>query len=187
MQAPASAACGVVPAAGSRYRTSTAEIWPAATPLSTGFDLGHTNPFHPPRTGSHRQGISMMAPYFPYGKRIHPMQAFRIVVIGAGQTGTPLLQQLLDAPFVQLLGVADLDLNQPGIALARARGVPVTTRFMELVDAAVDIIIAVTGALQVRESLRSRSEEHTSELQSQSNLVCRLLLEKKKESQGNVP
>src|SRR2546430_9902881 len=28
-----------------------------------------------------------------------------------------------------------------------------------------------------------RSEEHTSELQSQSNLVCRLLLEKKKKSQ----
>src|SRR2546427_5422847 len=27
---------------------------------------------------------------------------------------------------------------------------------------------------------RGRSEEHTSELQSQSNLVCRLLLEKKK-------
>src|SRR2546430_17642666 len=27
----------------------------------------------------------------------------------------------------------------------------------------------------------SRSEEHTSELQSQSNLVCRLLLEKKKQ------
>src|SRR5688572_31767965 len=27
---------------------------------------------------------------------------------------------------------------------------------------------------------RKRSEEHTSELQSQSNLVCRLLLEKKK-------
>src|SRR2546430_13014808 len=29
-------------------------------------------------------------------------------------------------------------------------------------------------------AIRSRSEEHTSELQSQSNLVCRLLLEKKK-------
>src|SRR2546430_5967551 len=29
---------------------------------------------------------------------------------------------------------------------------------------------------------RRRSEEHTSELQSQSNLVCRLLLEKKKNS-----
>src|SRR3989475_7348385 len=29
-----------------------------------------------------------------------------------------------------------------------------------------------------------RSEEHTSELQSQSNLVCRLLLEKKKENEA---
>src|SRR5256886_4006679 len=33
-----------------------------------------------------------------------------------------------------------------------------------------------------RRILAARSEEHTSELQSQSNLVCRLLLEKKKES-----
>src|SRR2546427_7698051 len=31
-----------------------------------------------------------------------------------------------------------------------------------------------------------RSEEHTSELQSQSNLVCRLLLEKKKEDDMQV-
>src|SRR5688572_32676552 len=33
-------------------------------------------------------------------------------------------------------------------------------------------------------AFRVRSEEHTSELQSQSNLVCRLLLEKKKEQGG---
>src|SRR2546430_6035907 len=31
-----------------------------------------------------------------------------------------------------------------------------------------------------------RSEEHTSELQSQSNLVCRLLLEKKKNGEHHV-
>src|SRR2546430_10139021 len=31
-----------------------------------------------------------------------------------------------------------------------------------------------------------RSEEHTSELQSQSNLVCRLLLEKKKKTNTHV-
>src|SRR2546427_7504813 len=31
-----------------------------------------------------------------------------------------------------------------------------------------------------------RSEEHTSELQSQSNLVCRLLLEKKKKQTSNA-
>src|SRR5256886_2202410 len=32
----------------------------------------------------------------------------------------------------------------------------------------------------------SRSEEHTSELQSQSNLVCRLLLEKKKNFESDA-
>src|SRR2546427_7877086 len=35
-------------------------------------------------------------------------------------------------------------------------------------------------ARSASQSPRGRSEEHTSELQSQSNLVCRLLLEKKK-------
>src|SRR2546430_4150125 len=34
---------------------------------------------------------------------------------------------------------------------------------------------------------QQRSEEHTSELQSQSNLVCRLLLEKKKDAECRVP
>src|SRR5256885_7663852 len=38
--------------------------------------------------------------------------------------------------------------------------------------------LAVAGDLQVHR--RRRSEEHTSELQSPCNLVCRLLLEKKK-------
>src|SRR2546430_4034548 len=33
---------------------------------------------------------------------------------------------------------------------------------------------------------RHRSEEHTSELQSQSNLVCRLLLEKKKQPSHRI-
>src|SRR2546427_8264302 len=38
-----------------------------------------------------------------------------------------------------------------------------------------------------RERAEHRSEEHTSELQSQSNLVCRLLLEKKKKNKPHMP
>src|SRR2546430_4436710 len=43
-------------------------------------------------------------------------------------------------------------------------------------------LIAVVGKdfPEVHLKFLQRSEEHTSELQSQSNLVCRLLLEKKK-------
>src|SRR5438270_5558304 len=41
-------------------------------------------------------------------------------------------------------------------------------------------VVALPGAFL------ARSEEHTSELQSQSNLVCRLLLEKKKKHKKNI-
>src|SRR2546430_7482159 len=48
--------------------------------------------------------------------------------------------------------------------------------------------MALAGAASCPATLSgSRSEEHTSELQSQSNLVCRLLLEKKKEPRGPPP
>src|SRR2546430_5683799 len=40
---------------------------------------------------------------------------------------------------------------------------------------------SITSVIGSPDSPAARSEEHTSELQSQSNLVCRLLLEKKKE------
>src|SRR5688572_31712885 len=40
------------------------------------------------------------------------------------------------------------------------------------------------GVMKINTS-PDRSEEHTSELQSQSNLVCRLLLEKKKKNKKN--
>src|SRR2546430_7467520 len=51
----------------------------------------------------------------------------------------------------------------------RALAVPTDVTQDAAVEAAVEQTIAEFG----------RSEEHTSELQSQSNLVCRLLLEKK--------
>src|SRR3989454_889463 len=44
-------------------------------------------------------------------------------------------------------------------------------------------LTAVAAALEI---LRARSEEHTSELQSPCNLVCRLLLEKKKDKSKHV-
>src|SRR2546427_4178408 len=49
----------------------------------------------------------------------------------------------------------------------------------------IEVLICSIGMASNRTSKSSsvlRSEEHTSELQSQSNLVCRLLLEKKKKT-----
>ena len=85
------------------------------------------------------------------------MQGFRIAVIGAGETGTPLLKQLLTSPFVTVVGVADLDLSMPGIVLAREFGVPVTDNFMELAE--LGERVDVTGAPKVRETLRKHMVE----------------------------
>src|SRR2546427_4186550 len=70
---------------------------------------------------------------------------------------------------------------------------PYTTLFRSPCDASAAATImasevagsrpsAITGPIS-GSTVTSRSEEHTSELQSQSNLVCRLLLEKKKKKE----
>src|SRR2546430_8565590 len=74
---------------------------------------------------------------------------------------------------------------------------PYTTLFRSRLDGALRRLLHVeverrvdtqASLIQVapeaRVELHPRSEEHTSELQSQSNLVCRLLLEKKKTLTG---
>src|SRR5688572_31628316 len=54
------------------------------------------------------------------------------------------------------------------------------TELMEVTPAPARRVVTEIGA--EADERANRSEEHTSELQSQSNLVCRLLLEKKKNS-----
>src|SRR5688572_22181683 len=52
----------------------------------------------------------------------------------------------------------------------------------EMTDAGMKGVINPSEILMTQKEDQLRSEEHTSELQSQSNLVCRLLLEKKKKN-----
>src|SRR2546430_4185246 len=67
---------------------------------------------------------------------------------------------------------------------------PYTTLFRSVVSTSwgVTNCSASNGMIvSARTNETSRSEEHTSELQSQSNLVCRLLLEKKMDSSLRPP
>src|SRR2546427_6549234 len=52
--------------------------------------------------------------------------------------------------------------------------------YREAGDRSAPAVLLLHGFPTSSHMFRNRSEEHTSELQSQSNLVCRLLLEKKK-------
>src|SRR2546427_4587708 len=66
---------------------------------------------------------------------------------------------------------------------------PYTTLFRSRVATRVKCISScrcccTSSSACLRVVMSMRSEEHTSELQSQSNLVCRLLLEKKKKKKN---
>src|SRR5690606_39597835 len=89
---------------------------------------------------------------------------------------TTLFRSPFEQPAVAALGRIDLEQQ------AAARRIDVVARAAAVVeDHAIDrerprrMVTEVVGVLG-----RQRSEEHTSELQSRENLVCRLLLEKKK-------
>src|SRR5688572_4717742 len=78
-----------------------------------------------------------------------------------------------------------LDNRRPAAERTFERLNPATGQRQPLVDATralADLKRAVDGI----NTLSWRSEEHTSELQSQSNLVCRLLLEKKKKKKKKL-
>src|SRR2546427_1494838 len=66
---------------------------------------------------------------------------------------------------------------------------PYTTLFRSndvyVIDTATNTVVKRIEVPKNPRGMRFRSEEHTSELQSQSNLVCRLLLEKKKKQTKN--
>src|SRR5437016_8309244 len=83
--------------------------------------------------------------------------------------------------------IRDIEINPP-LVLSPMAGVT-DISFRRLLKARGGIGLTVSEFISVEgltrnnpKSKRQRSEEHTSELQSLTNLVCRLLLEKKKQT-----
>src|SRR2546430_13334870 len=80
----------------------------------------------------------------------------------------------------------------PYTTLFRSAALTATVALPVIEDVAVSVAVtvrlpAVTKVTPLVNVCMPRSEEHTSELQSQSNLVCRLLLEKKKQKHTTTP
>src|SRR5947207_1359767 len=69
----------------------------------------------------------------------------------------------------------------PGAVLRQVNGFIVPALLVWLVGGVLSLLGALTYGELAALKPAARSEEHTSELQSHSDLVCRLLLEKKKQ------
>ena len=103
----------------------------------------------------------------------------RIAVVGGGRMGTPLLQNLLEMPYVRIVGVADKDPESPGAQLARKYDLFYTENADVLAARSddIDIIIEVSGDPKVKPKLKdafqAQGNRHTIILH---DLVARFVL-----------
>src|SRR5438270_7173477 len=98
----------------------------------------------------------------------HDLLEKRVAVLGAGKMGGILLQALLKSGM---------------LSAERTCATVQHEERAKALSAKLNIQVGTDNAAAAKDA--DRSEEHTSELQSQSNLVCRLLLEKKKKKKQN--
>jgi len=79
-------------------------------------------------------------------RKVNAPSRTHVAIIGAGRGGTALMEIFATDPLVQIVGVAEVQKNAPGITLARQLGIPVTTNYRKLLDLErVDLIIDVSG------------------------------------------
>src|SRR5690606_40216033 len=93
-----------------------------------------------------------------------------------------MLEMAVLAAFLAFCRIGACMMLMPGLGSAR---VPMQVRLFLAVSVSLALLVHLWEAIAPHvsrppsELLLLRSEEHTSELQSRENLVCRLLLEKK--------
>src|SRR5690242_15908194 len=118
------------------------------------------------------------------GKKKRPLSTLRVLELGC--LYTCLISFLLDAADICALSLHDAlpICQQPhGRRLVGSDLLPLARDEIEPVDVKLEVhrlVRRYDGVVVVLGRPKGRSEEHMSELQSHVNLVCRLLLEKKK-------
>ncbi|MBA4370329.1 MAG: hypothetical protein C0418_01980 [Coriobacteriaceae bacterium] len=103
----------------------------------------------------------------------------RVAIVGGGRTGSPLLADFLERPFVDVVGVADKDSSSPGAMLAKERGIFFTENADVLAAKGndIDVIIEVSGDPSVKPALKdafiAQGNRHTIIV---PDLVARLVM-----------
>ena len=79
-----------------------------------------------------------------------------VALIGAGRTGTPLLKEMLNYSYINIVGVADLNDSAEGMKLARDNNLFATTAPVDLISKGeeIDILVEVSGDLTLKKVIK---------------------------------
>ena len=103
----------------------------------------------------------------------------RVAIVGGGRTGTPLLEDFLKRPFIEVVGVADADSDSAGAAIARQNGIFFTpdADVLAAKGNGIDLIIEVSGDPAVKPALKdafmAQGNRHTLIVH---DLIARLIM-----------
>ena len=80
----------------------------------------------------------------------------KVAILGAGRDGLALLDLLHHIPSIEIVGIADLDPDAPGLQRARELQIPVTTNVPDLIgNHGVSLIMDVTGDPEMEKYLHA--------------------------------
>lgn len=101
-------------------------------------------------------------------------ETLSIALIGAGRTGTPLLKDLMQYDYIQIVGVADHDQESPGMRLAAEHQLPCYNDPMDLVGdvGEVDLLVEVSGDT----TLKGRIKQHYEATGNRKTLIVHDLI-----------
>lgn len=105
----------------------------------------------------------------------------RVLIVGAGQGGSALLETLLKTNMIQIIAIADLDLEAPGMVEAKKNGIDTTTDWKEYIKDDIDIIIETTGSSVVLKELIEKKPEHAVIVPSSMAYVISELMSEKQQ------
>jgi predicted homoserine dehydrogenase-like protein len=113
-------------------------------------------------------------------------EVINIGIVGAGRTGTPLIKEFLGHKYICIKGIIDLNLDAPGMKLAKKKGILASNDVNELVKIGenIDLIFDVSGdpnlRRQIVEAYQKSSNKHTLIIhETVARLIITLALRKK--------
>ncbi len=105
-----------------------------------------------------------------------------IGIVGAGKGGTSLLRTFLNVKGVEVIGIADLDAQTPGIILARKHNIYTTKNCNDLLKIPhKKIIIEATGVEHVCQALKEAADDQTWVVDSAVALLMMIMVESRED------
>lgn len=86
-----------------------------------------------------------------------PQEKVKVAFVGGGRSAEPLLRDFLQRPFIEVVGLADVDPSSPGALIAKGRGIFFTTDALDFAPKCdeIDVLIELSGDERVKRRLKN--------------------------------